>query len=286
MRNVDVGEYAFYDESGDYSDRTLHVPCGTAADYQADENWYPYFWLIVEDFILGDVNGDGEVNIADVNALMDIILGGEADKATLRRADVNSDKEKNIADINALIDIILKDNDEPEHEWVDLGLPSGTLWATVNLGASSPEGYGDYFAWGETAPKEDYTWESYKWCEGTGYSLTKYCTASFSGIVDNKAFLDPKDDAAQANWGTSWRIPTRRQIQELCEKCNTQESSLNGVKGLLITGPNGNTIFLPAAGCRWGGSLDAEGSYGNYWASRSMLATRASHADWASKRGI
>jgi len=152
--------------------------------------------------------------------------------------------------------------------WVDLGLPSGTLWATCNVGASSPEDYGDYFAWGETAPKDYYNWSTYKWCNGSYTTLTKYCTRSdygYNGFVDNKTELDPEDDAATVNWGPSWRMPTTEQQRELCEKCSSVWTTQNGVNGRLFTGPNGNTLFLPAAGGRWHESLDNAGSSGYYW---------------------
>ena len=255
------------DSDFDYSGRTLHVPHGTADAYQADEKWYPYFGQIVEmDPVVGlpgDVNLDGEVNIADINAVIAVILGGNSNTA----ADVNGDGEVNIADINAVISIILggSENPQPEHEWVDLGLPSGTLWATMNVGASAPEEYGDYFAWGETAPKEVYSWETYKWCNGTSKSMTKYCTKSSYGTVDNKTELDPEDDAAWVNWGPKWRMPTADQIRELAENCTWQWTTVNGVNGMSVTGPNGNTIFLPAADCRHHDYPIAAGSYVNNW---------------------
>ena len=162
-----------------------------------------------------------------------------------------------------------------DHEWVDLGLPSGTLWATCNVGASSPEEYGDYFAWGETSPKDWYDWGSYKWCNGSYTTMTKYCTKSsygYNGFVDNKAELDPEDDAAYVNWGPSWRMPTTEQQRELYEKCSFVWTTQNGVNGRLFTGPNGNTLFLPAAGDRWHDSLDDAGSWGNYW-SRTLYGS-------------
>ena len=88
------------------------------------------------------------------------------------------------------------------HEYVDLGLPSGTLWATCNVGANSPEEYGNHFAWGETTPKEFYSWGTYKWCNGTANSLTKYCYDSKWGTVDNNIELVHEDDAAHVNWET------------------------------------------------------------------------------------
>ena len=153
-----------------------------------------------------------------------------------------------------------------EHEWVDLGLPSGTLWATCNVGAESPEDYGDYFAWGETEPKEVYNWSTYKWCNGSKNTLTKYCTRKsygYNSFVDNKTELDPEDDAAHVNWGENWRMPTKEQQDELRENCTWTWMTQNGVNGCLVTGPNGNTLFLPAAGYRYDGSLGNDD--GNYW---------------------
>ena len=153
------------------------------------------------------------------------------------------------------------------YEYVDLGLPSGLKWATMNVGANAPEGYGDYFAWGETEPKDYYDWSTYKWCNGSENTLTKYCTSSNYGTVDNKTTLDLEDDAAHANWGGAWRMPTFDEFVELWTKCTWEWTSLNGVYGRKVTGPNGNSIFLPAAGCRHGSSLDYAGSYGYYWSS-------------------
>ena len=151
------------------------------------------------------------------------------------------------------------------YDYVDLGLPSKTLWATYNVGASRPEEYGDYFAWGETEPKNYYDWSSYKWCNGTNRTLTKYCDNSSYGTVDYKTELDLEDDAAYVNWGESWRMPTEDQMEELMLKCTWTWTTNNGVKGNLVTGPNGNTIFLPAAGIRSGGLLSRVGSNGLYW---------------------
>ena len=148
---------------------------------------------------------------------------------------------------------------------VDLGLPSGTLWADRNIGADSPEGYGDYFAWGETSPKSEYNWSTYKYCKGSLSTMTKYCTDSSRGTVDNKTVLEPSDDAATANWGSNWRMPTYEEKKELNEKCTWTWTTRNGVNGYKVTGPNGNSIFLPAAGYRGGGSVYLVGSYGNFW---------------------
>jgi hypothetical protein len=151
-------------------------------------------------------------------------------------------------------------------------LPSGTLWATCNIGASSPEEYGDYFAWGETEPKADYSWATYKWCNGSSTTLTKYCTNSEYGTVDNKTELDPEDDAATVNWGTSWRMASKEQYQELIDNCTSVWTTRNGVNGRLVTGPNGYTLFLPAAGYRRDDSLYHAGSRGNDW-SRTLYSS-------------
>jgi hypothetical protein len=263
-----LGNYAFFlmpfppSTYPDYSGRKLHVRQGSGRAYRTDENWNQYFEFIVEDLLRGDVNRDGEVNIADVNAVVDILLGGNGDATA---ADVNADDEINIADINMIIAIILGENYGPNRDYVDLGLPSGTLWAACNVGASRPEGYGDYFAWGETTPKTAYDWSTYKWCGGSKNTLTKYCTDSIYGTVDGKTELDLDDDAAWVNWGPEWRMPTQEQIDELIHKCTWTMAQRNGVNGQLVTGPNGNKIFLPAAGYRDGNSLVGANLYCHYW---------------------
>ncbi len=159
--------------------------------------------------------------------------------------------------------------------YVDLGLPSGTLWATCNIGATSPEDYGDYFAWGETEGYNDgkttFNWSTYKWCEGSDNTMTKYCTKSsygYNGFTDAKTELDPEDDAAYVNWGSDWRMPSLEQFQELINSnyTTTEWTTLNGVNGRKITSKtNGNFIFLPAAGWRYDSSLRGAGSGSYYW---------------------
>ncbi len=149
------------------------------------------------------------------------------------------------------------------HAVVDLGLPSGLLWATCNVGASTPYEDGDYFAWGETEPKSDYSWNTYKWCNGSCLTLTKYCDKSTYGFTDDKTVLDAEDDAATANWGAGYRMPTSDEFTELNDNCTWTWDSLHN--GYTVTGTNGNSIFLPASGCRDGSSLDCHGSNGYYW---------------------
>ena len=156
------------------------------------------------------------------------------------------------------------------HEWVDLGLPSGTKWATMNVGATTPEGYGSYYAWGETSTKSTYNWSTYKWCKGSYDTQTKYCTSSSYGTVDNKTTLDLTDDAAYVNWGGDWRMPTKAEQDELRNTSYTTWTwtTQNGVKGYKVTSKtNGNSIFLPAAGYRYDSDLNVAGSYGYYWSS-------------------
>ena len=158
---------------------------------------------------------------------------------------------------------------------VDLGLPSGTKWANMNVGAKKMEDYGLYFAWGETVGYTSdasdghvFDWASYKWCNGSSTTLTKYCNTDSCGTVDNKTVLDVEDDAAYVNWGSAWRMPTVAEIQELIDNTTSTWTTVNGVKGRRFTSKtNGNSIFLPAAGDRWNVDLISAGSGGRYWSS-------------------
>ena len=158
------------------------------------------------------------------------------------------------------------------HEWIDLGLPSGTLWATCNVGANSVFEFGNSYAWGETKPKEQYDWSTYKYCQGTYNSLTKYCTDSQYGVNDNKTDLDSEDDAATANWGSGWQTPNRTQLSELVDANYTffiwtTENGISGRK--VISKSNGNSIFLPAAGFADNKTHYGNNTVGRYWASDS-----------------
>ena len=164
--------------------------------------------------------------------------------------------------------------DPGNHEWVDLGLPSGTLWATCNVGANSPEEYGDYFAWGETTTKSDYYWNTYFDTDDDGSTFKKY--NNNGGLTE----LQPADDAATANWGSAWQMPSLEQMQELInsEYTTSEQTTQNGVNGRRITSnSNGNCIFLPSAGIFSGMDLNGAGSRGIYW-SRSLHASNTSNA--------
>ena len=230
----------------------------------------------------GDVDGDGRVNIDDVTGLINYLLTGNSSLIVMENADVYPDGKISIDDVTSLINYLLGGAlPEPAHDYVDLGLPSGTLWATCNIGANSPEDYGDYFAWGETEPKEQYDWTTYKWCMGSNTTMTKYCTDSgygYDGFVDNKWSLDLEDDAAYVNWGPLWRMPSQAHMNELRVSCTWEWTTQNGVNGYLVTGPNGASLFLPAAGWRDSSSLKGTGKYGQYWSSTLNVGGPNCHA--------
>ena len=166
---------------------------------------------------------------------------------------------------------------------VDLGL--SVKWATCNVGATTPEEYGDYFAWGDTITfyesgyaqehpqshwkegKTGYDWSNYKYCNGTYNTMTKYCTKSDYGSIDTDTILFAVDDVAHYKWGGNWRMPTRAEFKALLDSCNCEFITQNGVKGLKVTSrkDSSQSIFLPAAGCRSSNSLYNVDYYGLYW---------------------
>lgn len=171
---------------------------------------------------------------------------------------------------------------------VDLGL--SVKWATWNIGASKPEGCGALIAWGETGPyyeadnelmmnikwkagKENgYRWENYKWCEGTGTTLTKYNNNPLFGPEPDEIFeLTREDDAASVMWGGKWRMPTAAELQELMENCTWTCTKVNGTSGALgqsnREGFKDKSIFLPLTGYRYGTSWDNSVTLGFYWSS-------------------
>ena len=164
-----------------------------------------------------------------------------------------------------------------QYEYVDLGLPSGLKWATMNVGATSETDYGSYFQWGDIVDKNnaDCSWESYKYCKGTYNTLTKYCVDNDEygpfGTVDNKITLDLEDDAARAHMGGEWRMPTKAEIQELLDNTDyewIEDYNGSGVKGRKFTSKtNGNSIFFPASGFRSGSTFFSQGGYSSIWSS-------------------
>lgn len=185
-------------------------------------------------------------------------------------------------------EVAMPQMDDYIHEYIDLGLPSGTLWATCNVGANCPEEIGDYFAWGETSADSMFDWKNYKYATFVGNNCLfgKYCTDSVygvNGIADHKTILEPADDAATVNWGENWRMPTKEECEELYQNTTFEWTTVNGVDGRLLTGPNGNGIFLPATGFRQDGELLCLG-LGIYWSgtlqSACQVAAWSLHFDY------
>lgn len=206
-------------------------------------------------------------------------VSGKASEFTTQtltvRVSANNSNEARSAKIRWLngtskvAEITVTQEKKPKIEAVDLGL--SVKWANCNVGAESPEDYGGSFAWGETEEKNKYSWSSYKWCKGYGYNgflMTKYCHHDVYGIVDNKSTLDPEDDIAHLRCGDGWRMPTADEVDELCEKCSwSWKTTQNGVRGIEVTGPNGNSIFFTLSGYIFDGARSADGTLGYYWSS-------------------
>lgn len=150
-------------------------------------------------------------------------------------------------------------SDDMAQQAVDLGL--SVKWANMNVGAQSPEDYGGYYAWGETKEKEDYSADTYLYYEN-GYKEI------------GEDICGTKYDVARTQWGGNWRMPTITEFQELSDSCTWTWTALNDVYGYKVTGKNGNSIFLPAAGCRWGTNLFSAGSFGDYWSSSYVRGDR------------
>ena len=207
----------------------------------------------------------------------------------------NGENGSNSGNGNVSAVSVFKSGTENGHEYVDLGLTSGTRWATANVGASKAQDYGNYYAWGETATKEVYNWETYKYANGDYKELTKYCNESYygnNGFTDTKTTLALSDDAAYVNWGGKWRMPTKAQQDELGNQCYwvwTENYNNSNVAGYIVYKAKSSSdkgqkiykggtpsssyklsdahIFLPAAGYRYDGDLCSTWSYGIYWSS-------------------
>lgn len=179
-------------------------------------------------------------NQTSPRSLYIMVYSGRLSSTAIHRFVINSEGSVKI------YESLPNQQNNENNEYVDLGLPSGLLWGTHNIGASNPENYGKYYAWGETSDKSSYLFENYKWNDGSGY--TKYNNDSEMGYVDNLYSLENTDDAAYCIVGSSWSIPTKADFDELIANCTTSRTTINGVNGLIISGPNGNSIFLPSAG--------------------------------------
>ena len=195
----------------------------------------------------GDMNHDGDKNITDVILLVDDILNGSKPQTYL----------------------ICPDDHHPHV--IDLGLPSGTKWACCNVGSSSPEGYGGYYAWGETKEKDVYNEVTYQYCFGADsngdgrYNYEDIEEGEYQFLCSDIA--GTYYDVAHMKWGKSWVMPTNDQIKELLNNCTSQWTTMNGINGLLFTSQNGGAIFFPAAGQRYDKDIDEIGSFGTYMSS-------------------
>ena len=147
------------------------------------------------------------------------------------------------------------------HDWVDLGLPSGLKWATCNVGATAPEQYGDYYSWGEVETKTAYN--------------SNNCSTMYQQIDDFSG--DPQYDVARKKWGDAWRMPTKEEQEELLNNCTWELTTINGFSGYKVTGPNGNSIFLPAAGYYYDTYVNFDGYYGGYWSSTPHADTDSAY---------
>lgn len=229
-----------------------------------------------------DVDGNGKVTIEDVTSTVSKVLGN--------RTLVDGESLNALQKEHELVMKKLGADPYNGHEYVDLGLPSGLKWATCNLGAENPEDYGCYYAWGATEPQDEYDWVHcpFQTQNAISYSstkFTKYLGSTSSSHKDPsatdanalKTVLDPEDDAAHVNWGGDWRMPTKEEQDELLTKCTWTWKSQNGVNGYTVVGPNGNSLFLPAAGERYISIIDHLGHRGNYWSS-SLELDSSDHA--------
>ena len=228
--------------------------------------------------VKGDVNGDGSINITDVTLMVAHILGQQSNDFIADNADVNNDGDITITDVTETVSYILEGYpgtsggigditqaylacpDDNHPHMIDLGLPSGTLWACCNVGATTPEGYGGYYAWGETEEKSDYSWETYIHCDGT----METCH-DIGSIITGSQY-----DVAHVKWGDIWQMPSQEEFEELYRKCSFEWTSINGINGAKFTGSNGGNIFLPAHGIyTFTNTLD-EGQGGYYWSGTSI----------------
>ncbi len=220
--------------------------------------------LSVDDIGSVDItSGSGSYTVATTNAnVATAVIDGNAVKvtavgegtATITVTDTNSGETATIEVTVVIPPVILCPDDNHPHI-IDMGLPSGTKWACCNVGATAPEGYGDYYAWGETAVKTSYTWRTYSHYDSS--------SDSFDDLGGN--ISGTEHDVAKGLWGSNWQLPTLAQLNELRGKCVSEWTTIGDVKGYKYTASNGNSIFLPAAGVRSGSNLYFQNVEGQYW---------------------
>lgn len=260
-------------EEGESVDAEFLVECYSPLN----DKYYPCPLALVNfEQECGEV--DGEIAVADVNGKVRVkwtpqpkdeeqaqLSATRAEKMVERELKAKIvDKDGEVINEDALTVKVEDDSacdDENHVHAVDLGL--SVKWACCNIGASSPEEYGGYYAWGETEEKSNYTAQTYKyWTDKDGDGYYDYDEGTISSDISGTQY-----DVAHVKWGGSWRMPTRTEIQELVNNCTWEWTTVNGVNGYRVTGSNGNSIFLPAAGCRYGTGVYNTGGSGGYWSS-------------------
>ena len=258
-------------------------PCEVFApadfDFKTNTSGYYFIWkkgyfCLGKKWLLpGDVNGDEKVDITDVVKTVNYILGNVVGQFDEAAADLNGEGVIDVSDLVGIVNIILTSNGEDNTflycpdthhpHMIDLGLPSGTLWSCCNVGAGNPMDVGGYFAWGETEEKKCYDWSTYIHCDGT--------EETYHDIGSDIA--GTKYDVAHVKWGNGWQMPTEEQCKELIDYTTAEYMNSN-----LFKGPNGNCIYLPNSGCKYGESIRNESS-GFYWTS-----TRAQYVGYTTSR--
>ncbi|MCQ2129064.1 MAG: leucine-rich repeat protein [Bacteroidaceae bacterium] len=254
-----------------YSTCDLYVPTGTKAIYQEKDYWNSFKNIYENEFesvLLGDANDDGSVDVSDITSIATYILNGKATPWNEKNADVNGDGVIDVSDITGVASIILGKKslcpDDHHPHAIDMGLPSGTKWCCCNVGATTPEGYGGYYAWGETSEKSVYDLQTYAY----------WRDQNENGFVDDGDWANigtdiagTQYDVAHVSMGGSWRMPSHVQQMELVNNCIGTWTTQDGVNGISVIGKNGGQIFLPAAGYRQNEWLGDVGVYSLYWSS-------------------
>ena len=290
MRNGELSEYYYLRLSEKYLQKNISknfpnnslmfaISCKLLEGNQS-------MWEILREKNLGcffgyDDNIHAGIGCNALESVMNSMLNRGATASEAYQAVPANGRHDNYTGANLVLcpansNITLVETDPEGNDWVDLGLPSGLLWATRNVGATSPEDYGDYFAWGETSPKSVYNWNTYRYCNGGRDQLTKYCSLSMYGyghgddwytvgFRDTLTILQPNDDAATVRYGG--RTPTQKEWRELIDNTTSQRTTLNGVDGILYSSANGNSMFLPFAGFYEDNRILHMGLTGKYWTS-------------------
>ena len=229
-----------------------------------------------QQYPLGDVNHDGAVTATDAALVTDYAMGNTPPVFFSENADMNGDGSITVTDVSTIVSMVLGGTPPTpptpsEHTYVDLGLPSGTLWADCNVGASSPDGYGKFFAWGETKTKATYSWSNYEYCSGSQST----CQSLGTHIAGTQY------DAATKEWGSGWVMPTLDQANELLTKCTVSKTTVNDIPGLRFKGPNGNSIFFPMTGYKYDSNYSEEGTQTYLWTDTKDNVTNVAYKSMA-----